>query len=134
MVHHLTIYYIPILVATLVTFSVGSFWFSPALFGRTWNALREKPLDNFISPRSLGIFFAALLLFNGVMSYLVEMTHTFGMTSGVLMGVFVWTGFCVPAVTVISLFEKQRFLVWAITSGYLFALCVISGALQSLWR
>ena len=134
MIHHLSVYYIPILISTLVCFSLGAFWFSPALFGRKWRELTGKPVDENIPFKSYLFFLSIILVFNIAMSVLADMTGTFRMSSGVIMGLSVWIGFGLPVISFEFLFERRNALLLFITSGYFFVASVISGALHSLWR
>jgi hypothetical protein len=50
------------------------------------------------------------------------------------MGLAVWIGIGVPVISVDVLFERRPLHLILINAGFLFVVCVISGALHSLWR
>ena len=132
--HHLSVYYIPILISTLVCFSLGAFWFSPALFGRKWRELTGKSHHENFPIASYLFFLFIILIFNIAMSVLADISGTFRMSAGVIMGLSVWIGFGLPIMSFEFLFERRNASLLFITSGYFLAVSVISGALQSLWR
>jgi hypothetical protein len=134
MVHHLSMHVIPLLISTLVCFSIGSFWFSPALFGVKWRELLGKPKEETITIFSFLLFVFVIFAFNIAVSAAVDLTGTRGMFDGITIGFFLWLGFCVTTVAVQFLFEGRSLKLFFMISGYLFFLCIISATMFALWR
>ncbi|MFA6540885.1 MAG: DUF1761 domain-containing protein [Bacteroidota bacterium] len=130
----ITIDVIPLLISSIVCFALGAFWFSPALFGRKWKSLRAVQDHEGITLRSYSLSFIVIVILNIFMSFIVDLTHAATMSSGIVIGVLMWSGFCATTAAIQFLFERRSLPLFLITSGYSLVLCVISATLNALWR
>lgn len=129
--------YLPTLISTLICFSLGTFWFSRALFGNKWMELIGKTDDemkNILTLKMYGIFFLVLFIFNYAMSVFIDITNTIGMAQGIETGIWIWAGFCATTIAFVFLFEGRSRILYVITTGYLLVACIISGTLHAMWR
>ena len=129
-------HFYPIFVASLINFSLGAFWFSPALFGNIWEKLLAKngtELNNKVTIKIYGIIFLVILIFNFGMWLVIERLHVVGMWHGIVIGSLVWVGFCATSMAIQFLFEGRPRLLYVISAGYSLVMCVISAALFSMW-
>ncbi len=134
MLNHISFDIAPILVSSIVCFSIVAFWFSPALFGVKWKSLIGNPELKNITVRSYILIFLVIIIFNIVMSLAIDITNSVGMSNGVIAGVLIWIGFCCSTMAIQFLFEQRSKFLFLITSGYLLVICVISAALHAMWK
>ena len=130
------IHYYPIFVASLINFSLGTFWFSPALFGNIWKKLLEKDKNTSnrtVTLKTYGSIFLVILVYNFIMWALINRVRAVGMWEGVYVGSLVWAGFCATAIAIQFLFEGRSRLLFGISAGYSLIMCIVSGALFAMW-
>ena len=122
-----------ILVGAIICFSVLTFWFSTALFGKIIKNYKTHN-DQPITLRQLGFQFVFVLLFCLVMEIVVDLIGSNGMNQGVYVGIAVWLLISLIHLAVSFRFDKKSILLKAIYSGYFLVSSVISAALLSMWR
>ncbi|MGQ8337535.1 DUF1761 domain-containing protein [Sunxiuqinia sp. A32] len=128
--------YWAILVAALSTLVLGSIWYSPFLFGKTWmrlNGFTEENLKGGLPmPVIFGTsFFVYLLAAISLAMFLgTSATLSFGIFAGVMIAVF-WIS---TAKLNNVLFERQKFSLFLINAGYDLVCYIIMGAIIGGWQ
>jgi len=111
--------WLPSLLAAFSAFALGGLWYSPVLFGRTWQreaGLTDQQLQGANKARIFGLSFILCLLAAIAFSMVITPEASFFMAfhSGVGVGLFwVATSFGVN-----YLFELKSFKLWLINAGY----------------
>ncbi len=133
--HHIaTLNWISILVAALSGFVIGSLWYGPPLFQKTWMQLtgmtREKGAGT-----SMAVTFGGAYVLNvvGAMGIAVVLGDHGGWASGVHVGAFAGLFFIGAALGVIYLFEQRPFKLWCINAGYQVVNFAAMGAILGAW-
>jgi hypothetical protein len=129
--------YLAIAIASIVCFAIGTFWYSPALFGNRWMNLIGKSSEELHSKSSLKYYcgaYVAIVLLCFVMAHIVDYVGATKMNSGVLIGIIIWAGFSAPITAISYLFERRPLALYFINSGYYLVICVISGTLLAMMK
>jgi hypothetical protein len=131
-----TISIVPILISSVVCFSLGTFWYSKALFGAVWLKYIGRT-EAEIQNNALRYFlfaYCAVLLEAFVMAHVVDYLHAKTMSQGVLVGIIVWIGFSVPTSAFSYMLEHRSRKLLLIHSGYFLTMFIISATLLAIWR
>lgn len=131
--------YLAILVGALINMVLGSLWYSPLLFAKTWTKLAGISMKSMKEAgkemaRQYSIVFVSAIIMSYVLMRLILDLHVVGAVWGIKIGLWVWLGFI--AATTISdyLFTKRPLKLYAINTGYYFVVSVLLGALFGVWH
>jgi hypothetical protein len=127
--------YLAILVAAVSSFAIGSLWYSPILFGKTWQreaGLTDENIKNSNMLKIFGLTFVLSLIiaFNLAAFLGTEATLSFGLCAGAAAG-FGWVA---TALGILYLFEHRSFKLWLINAGYHAVTFTIMGGIIGAWR
>src|SRR5713226_7671003 len=129
-----------VVVAALVTFVLGAFWYSPVLFARQWmqaQGYTPEKLEE-MKKRGLTRAYVGSALCDLVMAYVVALfaayTNSTTLAQGLWLGFLAWLGFAAPIGLTANLFSEKPIAAWVIDAGYQLAFLVIMGVLLSVWR
>lgn len=131
-----TINWLAVCVAALANFGLGGLWYSPMLFGKTWQTENKLSNDDLTKGNTAKIFGLAFL-WSLVMSFNLAMflndakTDTaWGVTAGFLAGF----GWIAMAIFIIGLFERKSTRYMLINAGYMTVSFVFMGFILGAWR
>jgi hypothetical protein len=126
--------WVSVLVATVVSFALGSAWYSPVLFGKIWQ--KELGLSNEnISSSSMAKIFGTAFLLSFIGAAFLDIyigkdsTAWSGMRAGLLVSV-VWIS---TALGVNYLFARKSLKLFLIDAGYFVVFFVVMGAILGAW-
>ena len=130
-----TLNWIAISASTLLSFIVGSLWYSPILFGKLWQ--KEAGIsDNKLKTGNMGLIFGGafilifISMFNLAMFLGPKADLSFGMMAGFLTG-FGWVA---TSIGVLYLFERRSLKLFFINAGYHIICFTASGAILGGWE
>ncbi len=129
-----------VLVATILTFVLGAFWYSPVLFARQWMQAQGYTPEKLEEMKKKGLTRAYVGSALGylVMAYVVALfatyTNSTTLAQGLWLGFLAWLGFAAPIGLTANLFSEKPIAAWVIDAGYQLAYLVIMGVLLSVWR
>lgn len=141
-------YWLAILLAAALDMGLGALWYSPLLFGKTWQKRMGK------SPREPGAMkksasrayvisaVSALLLAFMLAFFLGRISPQTAMgqpgalqsaTDGAIIGFLAWLGLVLPASATNAAFEGRSWAVFAIYMGYQLVAMALMGGLLGAW-
>jgi hypothetical protein len=129
-----------VLVAALLTFVLGAFWYSPVLFAKQWMAAQGYTPERLAAMKQRGVTRAYVVsaLCYVVMAYVVSLlasyTNSTTLAQGLWLGFLSWLGFAATIGLTANVFSEKPIAAWVIDAGYQLAYLVIMGALLSVWR
>lgn len=129
-----------VLVAAVVTFVLGAFWYSPVLFARQWMQAQGYTPERLEEMKKKGLTraYVGSALCDLVMAYVVALLATYTnsttLAQGLWLGFLAWLGFAAPIGLTANLFSEKPIAAWVIDAGYQLAFLVIMGALLSVWH
>lgn len=135
-----TINFLPILIASAVSFAISSLWYSPFIFGNAWTNLlkiSDRDIAN-ISPKNVWLryliqFIATLINFS-VLAFAIV---SFGVNSGsdgAFVGLIAWLGFIATGSVARLLWEKEPLKLVLIDAINDLLILTIGGAIIGAWR
>ncbi|WP_044639816.1 DUF1761 domain-containing protein [Risungbinella massiliensis] len=122
-----------VLLATFAYMAIGSFWYSPLLFGKVWMrelSITEKDLTD---PKEamLGALVTTFLSAN-ILEVLLIISHSENALDGLWIGTLV--GLVIGAVFATnSFFERKSWRLYLITIGYHFVAFLLMGSILGGW-
>lgn len=126
------------LITTIIIMLIGFLWYSPSLFGDTWELLigkSEKELHK-IKKRvgfSYGINFIATFILSYVLAYIIRSTNTFTLLGGITIGFLCWLGFVATTSIGSVLFEGKPKGLYFLHNGFQLVSFVVAGVILTLW-
>lgn len=122
-----------VLLATVAYMAIGSFWYSPLLFGKAW--MRELSLTekNLTDPKTamLGALVTTFLSAN-ILEVIMIIAHVKTALDGLWIGTLI--GLLIGAVFAInSFFERKSWRLYLITIGYHLVAFILMGSILGGW-
>ncbi len=128
---------LPIIVSSLVAFGIGSFWYSPFLFGKEWmegRKIQESSIEKSSVLRSYSIQFVFTVVTFSVLAFLISMAEVRSSTDGSFVGLLAWIGFILPISLSSVLWKRDTFTLFLIDVVYNLVIITIGGAIIGAWR
>lgn len=130
--------WLAVLVATVVTFTMGALWFSPLLFGRTWMQLlgltdKDMRAMRFTPLQAMLIGFITTAISMTALAVLIKLIGVTGAGPGMLVGAFVWLGFLAPVGLGVVLWEGKPFSLWVLVNAEGLLALLVTGAILGAW-
>src|SRR3989338_4319141 len=111
-------------IAAVVQIVIGSFWYSPAGFGKVWIKEMKFTTKDMEKAKAKGMgktYLAALIgsaITAGVMLQLILMTNSLTPLAGAVLGILAWFGFAVPMLLGSVLWEGKSIKLFIIGVSY----------------
>jgi|SRR3989344_2614137 len=126
---------IVILIAAIAQIVIGSFWYSPAGFGKIWVKEMKFTSKDMEKAKAKGMGKTYLAAFVGsiltafVMSRIILLTNATSAGAGAATAVLLWLGFAVPLVLSSTLWEGKSVKLFMIGIAYYLVSFVVVGAI-----
>lgn len=130
-----TLNWFAIIASTLLSFVVGSMWYSPILFGKLWQ--REAALsDDKLKNGNMGLIFggAFILIFISMFNLAMFLGPKADLSFGVMAGFLTGFGWVATSIGVLYLFERRSVKLFFINAGYHIICFTASGAIIGVWK
>lgn len=130
-----TLNWLAIIAATLLSFVIGSLWYSPVLFGKIWMKevqLNEEQMKN--SNMALIFGTAFLLIFISMFNLAMFLGPKSDLSFGLMAGFLTGFGWVATSIGVLYLFERRSLKLFFINSGYHIVCFTLSGAIIGSWK
>ena len=129
--------YITLLISALVSFGIGSFWYSPFLFGKEWMEGRNISKDE-IKKNSVFRSYIIQLIFSiitfFVLGFVISSIGVSNSSEGAFIGALSWLGFILPTNISGILWKKESWTLFLIDTVYYLLILTIGGAILGAWR
>lgn len=132
-----TINWLAVLVAGIVAWALGALWYSPVLFGKSWQqetGLTEESLKNSNMAMVFGTSAVLMIIMSlGLAMFFqgdAEMNWKTGMQAGLITGLF----FVAPSIGINYLYQRKSLKLWAIDAIYQVVFLALAGAIIGAWR
>lgn len=130
--------YLAVLVAAVAAMVVGGAWYSPLLFGKQWMKLRgldPASMRGMSFPVGLMVQeFIATLLMAFVISQFAAWVGAAGLVAGLVLGFWLWIGFCATVLYGGVLWEKYPLGLFVINAGLRFVNILLMAAIIASWQ
>lgn len=108
----------------VIVMILGTFWYSPALFGKSWMRLSGITPEKMAQAkakgmgRTYGLAFLNALVLSGVVHYFVSFSDALTYSEAVSVGFLLWLGLVATTVMAGYLWEGKPFYLVAISAVY----------------
>ena len=130
----------PILVATIVSFGIGSLWYSPILFGTDWMNLVKSFNKSWNNSNVSGVWkhylaqLIATIVSLCVLAFFISTVSAATAGDGAFLGFLVWLGFTVTESVGYFLWEQKPLRLILINSIGTLLNLIVSGAILGAWK
>ena len=133
--------YWAILVAFLINVVLGSFWYSPAGFGKKWSKLSGHDLMKMPkneANRAITSVAIASLIQTVVLAIVLHSLHvtigTHPLTNGFIAGVVLWLGLTAATTVGNTLYMRQSWKLWWLNSSFFLVVMAINSVILAAWK
>ncbi|OFX84230.1 MAG: hypothetical protein A2W99_00445 [Bacteroidetes bacterium GWF2_33_16] len=131
--------FLAVIVAALSAFAIGSVWYSPLMFSKSWQNVLGLSEDDIKDANMFLIFgtsFVLMLIMAIGLSLLFLVLNPNGSTLilGLKQGLFIGVFFISTSYGVNILYQRKSFKLWAIDSGYQVLLLGLMGTIIGAWQ
>lgn len=128
--------YLAIVVAWLVAVGVGSYWYSPAGFGKQWSKL--SGVDIMKLPKdeaSRSIMFVALSAVVQVvtLALVLNSLEVKDALNGLIVGLVLWLGFTAATTVGTTLYQRKGWKFLWLNSSYFLVVMTINSIILAIW-
>jgi len=127
----ITIDWVAILIAVVVSMALGGIWYAPFLFGKTWMSLIGKTQEDLKSGAAFGYLIAVLgaFLVALIMTYVVQWADATTFAEGMATGAVIWLGFTATSILLNGVFEQRPWGLIMINSGQFLLQYMLTGGI-----
>lgn len=129
--------YISLIVTALIGFGIGSFWYSPFLFGKEWmegRKISKEDIKNTPVLRSYAIQFIFSLITFSVLGFIINSLGASNTSEGAFIGAMAWLGFILPINLSGLIWKKESWTLFLIDIVYYLLILTIGGAILGAWK
>ena len=128
-----------VLIAAASAFVIGGAWYSPALFGKSWQrmvGLSDEQMQEANMVVIFGTSYILLIVAALFLSFFVEIAMMMGSTAvaGAMAGGFVCLVFVATSFGVNYLFARRPLKLYFIDAGYLLVAFIVMGCIIGAWK
>lgn len=127
--------WLAVITATVSTFIVGFFWYSPMLFGNIW--MKEMGLEpEKMEKRNMPLIFGTAF----VLSFILALTLAYflqgpaDLSAGLKLGAIAGIGFSATITGIHYLYERKTIKLYLINVGYNLVMFLLMGAIIGAWQ
>lgn len=126
--------WLSVIAATIAAFAIGGLWYSPVLFGKTWQ-VELKLSDEEIKQANMALIFGLSFVLNFISAVVLDMfigkqgTMVFGLIAGLLVSV-AWIA---TALGINYLFSRKSLKLFLIDASYFVIYFAIMGLILGAW-
>lgn len=129
--------YWAVLVAWLVYVAVGSFWYSPAGFGKAWSKLSGvdiMKLPQSEANRAIMSVVASSLLQAIALAVLVHSLGATKFVDGLVIGLFTWLGFTALTTVGTTLYSRRSWKFLWLNASFFLVTMTVNAVILTVWQ
>jgi len=124
-------------VAWLFSVILGSFWYSPAGFGKLWSRL--SGVNMMQTPKeetSRAIIFVAIssLIQALVLALILNSLQVSTIGEGLIASLILWFGFTALTTVGNTLYQRQSWKFWWLNASFFLIVVIVNGSILSIWQ
>jgi hypothetical protein len=121
-----------VLLAAVSSFLLGGLWYSPALFGRIWDAENGGPKQSGHPARVFGVSFVFSLI--AACSFALWLGPAPPLDTALKAGAVAGLGFVAASFGINYQFAQRTFKLWLVDGGYHTVQFILFGLILGLWH
>ncbi len=126
-----------ILVAWAIFCAVGSFWYSPAGFGKKWSKLSGvdiMKLPQQESNRAILYVILSSLLQAFTLAVVLNTMNIEGLVNGLVAGLFIALGFTAATTVGTTFYARKGWGFWLLNAGFFLVTMPLNAAILTIWQ
>jgi len=138
MVPTVSINYLTVLAAAVVSMVIGFLWYGP-IFGKAWMQLMKidkKKMDEAKKKgmaKSYAVMFISALIMNYVLAHFVKYLGSKTFMDGMQAGFWLWLGFIATVQIGIVLWEGKPVKLYLINAAHYLVALMVTGGILAIW-
>lgn len=134
---HGQVNYLAILLCGVIAMLLGTFWYSPFLFGKIWLESMDKSEEDlkkdFKPIKTYGLTFLSHLVMAFGLAQIMTFMDASSVPEGIRVAFLCWVGFTVAPMLVNSLFEGKKIKLLGVDTGYHLIVMLVFGTILGAW-
>jgi len=126
-----------ILVTWVISVLVGTFWYSPAGFGKLWSKLSGvDPLNMPKNQATRAIAFVSIssLLQSLALALILNSLDIKNIGEGIIVTLILWFGFTALTTLGNTLYQRQSLKFWWLNASFFLIVMLVNGIILSAWK
>ncbi|MDE3236784.1 MAG: DUF1761 domain-containing protein [Bacteroidota bacterium] len=127
-----------VVVAAVVYFALGAFWYSPAMFSRQWIKLVNLNMNDPNAKKGMGSLFAGSFLLIFILCFglavMQQVLPAIDLIGGIKLGLLMGICFAATTMSVNYLYTKKPLLLYFIDGGYHIVGIAVASGIISGWH
>jgi len=126
-----------ILVAWVVNGLLGTFWYSPAGFGKLWSKLSGVDLMKIPkneATRALVLVIISSLIQTIALALVLNAFDLKNIGEGVVVALVIWLGFTAATTVGNTLYQRLSLKFWALNAAFFLVVAIINSIILTAWR
>lgn len=128
--------YIAVAVATFIHVGIGSWWYSPAGFGKKWTKLTgvdimKSPKDE--TQKAIMAVFVGAIVQAIVLAIAINSLNANTLLEGLITGLVLWIGFVGAASIGDALYSRRGWGFWWLNASFFMIVMLINSAMFAIW-
>ncbi len=138
MVSTVSINYLAVLVAAIVSMVIGFLWYGP-IFGKAWMRLMKIDKKKIDEAKKKGmttsyvVMFISALIMNYVLAHFVKYLGSRTFMDGMQAGFWLWLGFIATVQVGIVLWEGKPVKLYLINAAHYLVALMVTGGILAIW-
>ncbi len=129
--------YWAILVAWIFSIVLGSFWYSPAGFGKQWTKLSgvnimKLPQDE--ANKAIGAVVVSSLFQALALAVVLQWVEPQNVAEGITVGLVLWLGFVTLTTVGVTLYQRKSFKFLWLNSSFFLIVLVVNSIILTVWK
>ncbi len=128
--------YFAVILSAIAAMILGSLWYSPVMFGKTWMNLINKTEDELKTantPKTYVVAFISELIMAFVLFHIMIYSNAESFFEGALAGFWMWIGFVATTSIINFMFEGRKLKQYFIDTLYHLVSLLLMGIILSFW-
>lgn len=124
-------------VATLINIVIGSFWYSPLVFGKAWSkltGLNMMEMPKKAANLAIGIVALSALLQSLALAVVITSLGAYTVSQGLTIGLVIWVGFTAATTVGDTLYSRRGWKLWGLNSGFFLVVQLLNAVILSIWK
>jgi len=126
-----------VLIVWVISVALGTFWYSPAGFGKLWSRLSgvnlmKTPQNE--ATRAIIFVVTSSLLQAFALGLMLNSLNVSGISDGVVASLVLWFGFTALTTVGNTLYQRQSWRFWWLNSSFFLITMVVGGIILSIWK
>ena len=126
-----------VVAAWIFSVALGSFWYSPAGFGKRWSRL--SGVDMMKTPKeetTRAILFVVIssLLQALALGLILNSLAVSSISEGIIASLILWFGFTALTTVGNTLYQRQSWKFWWLNASFFLITMVVNGVIFSIWK